>query len=137
MIDARGKSSALSAANAIANHLKDWLAFPDGANGGISMGVFSGGNPYGVPDDLFFSFPVECGEGTHSGGDVWGPCGRGRGRADSTEAAIGALCGAASWLRPNLARAKVILRAALAHFSADFIGKGFVIRPCRSDFPVF
>eukprot|EP00752_Nemacystus_decipiens_P003813 g3508.t2 len=65
VIEARGKSSALSAANAIANHLRDWLLRPSGASGGVSMGVFSDGNPYGVPDGLFFSFPVECGEGRH------------------------------------------------------------------------
>eukprot|EP00903_Cladosiphon_okamuranus_P020554 g18866.t1 len=65
VIEARGKSSALSAANAIANHLKDWLSCPAGAGGGVSMGVFSDGNPYGVPDGLVCSFPVECGEGRH------------------------------------------------------------------------
>lgn len=71
VIKARGKSSALSAANAIAKHLKDWLASPcpdEGSEGqtaavGVSMGVFSDGNPYGVPNGLFFSFPVQCGRG--------------------------------------------------------------------------
>lgn len=28
------------------------------------MGVFSDGNPYGAPDGIVCSFPVECGEGT-------------------------------------------------------------------------
>ncbi|CBJ32518.1 conserved unknown protein [Ectocarpus siliculosus] len=66
VIEARGKSSALSAANAIANHLKDWLhSSTSGTHAGVSMGVFSDGNPYGVPDDVVFSFPVECGEGRH------------------------------------------------------------------------
>ncbi|CAM9490321.1 unnamed protein product [Ectocarpus sp. 6 AP-2014] len=66
VIEARGKSSALSAANAIANHLKDWLhCSTSGTHAGVSMGVFSDGNPYGVPDDVVFSFPVECGEGRH------------------------------------------------------------------------
>eukprot|EP00904_Undaria_pinnatifida_P003044 jgi/Undpi1/12740/HiC_scaffold_6.g02408.m1 len=138
VIEARGKSSAMSAANAIANHLRDWLSSPaaaapaasaatvrdenensrrdgtqnkedggDEARGeearekeeeeeeereggerekdekqkdekeknekdgaavagvGVSMGVFSDGNPYGVPDGLVFSFPVDCGEGRH------------------------------------------------------------------------
>lgn len=140
-MEARGKSSALSAANAIANHLKDWLSTPtvgenlgvtrdeevvagrqNNPKGGVSseygedsgsvrggnaakaagtarriaggrgreghggkaerheergdrggrlavmahgsMGVSSDGNPYGVPDGLFCSFPVACGEGT-------------------------------------------------------------------------
>ncbi|CAM9431158.1 unnamed protein product [Ectocarpus sp. 4 AP-2014] len=66
VIEARGKSSALSAANAIASHLKDWLhSSTSGTHAGVSMGVFSDGNPYGVPDDVVFSFPVECGEGRH------------------------------------------------------------------------
>lgn len=92
----------MSAANSIANHLRDWLstapaagatavrdgapwrAAPSvrsqdsegeggdvaaasagtaGAAAGVSMGVFSDGNTYGVPDGLVCSFPVECGEG--------------------------------------------------------------------------
>lgn len=83
MIEARGKSSSLSAANAIANHLKDWLAvspakravpreaeegattFAGHASRVLSMGTFSDGNPYRVADGLFFSFPVDCGEGNH------------------------------------------------------------------------
>lgn len=30
---------------------------------GVSMGVFSDGNPYGVPNGIVCSFPVQCGEG--------------------------------------------------------------------------
>lgn len=81
MIEARGKSSALSAANAIANHFRDWLtvspakrvvpreagqdetAFAGHGSCILSMGAYSNGNPYGVADGLFFSFPVDCGEG--------------------------------------------------------------------------
>jgi malate dehydrogenase len=55
VIDARGKSSAASAANAVTNHLqsmvspgKDW----------ISGAIYSDGNPYGVPGGLFYSFPL-------------------------------------------------------------------------------
>ena len=33
------------------------------AASGASMGVFSDGNPYGVPDGLVYSFPVQCGAG--------------------------------------------------------------------------
>lgn len=36
------------------------------AAAGVSMGVFSDGNPYGVPDGLVYSFPVQCGEGMAS-----------------------------------------------------------------------
>ncbi|CAN0080375.1 unnamed protein product, partial [Hapterophycus canaliculatus] len=69
VIEARGKSSALSAANAIANHLKDWLSCSTSTENRVSMGVHTDGNPYGVPDDLFCSFPVECGDGTCTGSD--------------------------------------------------------------------
>ncbi|CAN0232772.1 unnamed protein product, partial [Pylaiella littoralis] len=65
VIDARGKSSALSAANAIVNHLRDWLSSPIGTQKAVSMGVFSDENPYGVPGGLVYSFPVECGEGQY------------------------------------------------------------------------
>jgi len=52
-------SSALSAAEAIGQHLRDWIG--DNINNTesvFSMGILSNGNPYGVPDDLVFSFPV-------------------------------------------------------------------------------
>ncbi|CAM9427744.1 unnamed protein product [Scytosiphon promiscuus] len=65
VIEARGKSSALSASNAIASHLKDWLSCSTVGENRVSMGVQTDGNPYGVPGDLFFSFPVECGDGHH------------------------------------------------------------------------
>lgn len=148
-MEIRGKSSALSAADAIAKHLRDWLSSPpdiinggdkapdrgettnrmrqnkrnigsdsnkasrrfDGiideglipplgegslrsdssastredswfvlregydrdegqrvqvADAGVSMGVYSDGNPYGVPDGLIYSFPVQCSEGMAS-----------------------------------------------------------------------
>jgi malate dehydrogenase len=49
-------SSAMSAATAVAKHLRDWLA-PDFSNKVFSMGILSDGNPYCVPDDLVYSFP--------------------------------------------------------------------------------
>eukprot|EP00501_MAST-03F_sp_TOSAG23-6_P001281 GSMAST32.ASY1.ANO1.1329.1 assembled CDS len=57
VINARGKSSALSAANAIGLHLHDWY---HGSRSGdfVSMGIPTDGNDYGIPDDLVFSFPV-------------------------------------------------------------------------------
>lgn len=59
VIAARGKSSAMSAANAIKDHLFDWLVgSPEGKV--VSMGVISDGNPYGVADGLCFSFPLTC-----------------------------------------------------------------------------
>jgi malate dehydrogenase len=60
ILAARKLSSALSAAQAIANHFKDWV---HGTAEGefVSMGVFvSEGNAYDIPADIFFSFPVTC-----------------------------------------------------------------------------
>jgi malate dehydrogenase len=49
-------SSAMSCASAISKHLKDWLG-NDVPTEMFSMGVISNGNPYGIPDDLVYSFP--------------------------------------------------------------------------------
>jgi len=59
IIDARKLSSAMSAANAIGNHLRSWLVTGTKEGETISMGVWSNGNPYGVRDGLIFSFPLE------------------------------------------------------------------------------
>jgi malate dehydrogenase len=56
IIQAQQASSALSAANAIIKHLRDWL-LPEPSGEIFSMAVLSDGNPYGVPDGLVFSFP--------------------------------------------------------------------------------
>ncbi|KAM8946797.1 malate dehydrogenase, cytoplasmic [Pelodytes ibericus] len=57
VIQARKLSSAMSAAKAICDHVRDlWLGTPEGQY--VSMGIISDGNPYGVADDLLFSFPV-------------------------------------------------------------------------------
>jgi len=61
VIKARGASSALSAANAIIDHMRDWvLGTPVGT--WVSMGVPSDGS-YGITDDLIFSFPVTIADG--------------------------------------------------------------------------
>lgn len=53
-----GASSALSAAVAIAKHLASWIGVAsDDGDDIFSMGVLSNGNPYGVPENLVFSFP--------------------------------------------------------------------------------
>ncbi|XP_035519084.1 malate dehydrogenase 1Ab, NAD (soluble) [Morone saxatilis] len=58
VIKARKLSSAMSAAKAICDHMRDiWTGTADGEF--ISMGVYSSGNSYGVPDDLIYSFPVQ------------------------------------------------------------------------------
>jgi malate dehydrogenase len=56
IINATKVSSACSAAEAIVKHLRDWLGHGS-ASGPFSMGVYSHGNPYGVDEDLVFSFP--------------------------------------------------------------------------------
>lgn len=59
IINARGLSSAASAAKAIVDHVHDWIVgTPEGTF--VSMAVWSNGNPYGVPENLIFSFPVTC-----------------------------------------------------------------------------
>ncbi len=56
IIEARGSSSAASAASATVDHARDWLgASPDGD--WLSMSVVSDGS-YGVPEGLISSFPV-------------------------------------------------------------------------------
>ncbi|KAM9465698.1 malate dehydrogenase 1Ab, NAD (soluble) [Clarias gariepinus] len=57
VIKARKLSSAMSAAKAICDHMRDlWSGTAEGEF--VSMGVYSTGNSYGVPDDLIYSFPV-------------------------------------------------------------------------------
>jgi malate dehydrogenase len=61
IIEARGASSAASAANAAIGHVRDW--WHDTAEGDwVSMGVPSDGS-YGVPDGLMSSFPCICRDG--------------------------------------------------------------------------
>lgn len=56
VIAARTMSSAMSAAKAAADHMRDWW-FGTKNNEIISMGVVSDGS-YGIPKDITFSFPV-------------------------------------------------------------------------------
>ncbi|GCB60085.1 malate dehydrogenase, cytoplasmic-like [Scyliorhinus torazame] len=58
VLKARKLSSAMSAAKAISDHLKDiWFGTPEGE--WVSMGVISDGNPYNITSDLIYSFPVQ------------------------------------------------------------------------------
>lgn len=59
IINARGASSAASAANAAIGHMRDWAL---GSAGVVSMGVYSDGS-YGIDEGLIYSFPVRCAEG--------------------------------------------------------------------------
>ncbi len=58
-----GKSSAASAANAIINHIHDWL-FSTRENDWVSMGILSDGS-YNISEDLIYSFPVTCDAGKY------------------------------------------------------------------------
>ena len=56
IIEARGASSAASAATAAIEHMRDWAL---GSDAVLSMGVLSDG-AYGVAEGLIHSFPVHC-----------------------------------------------------------------------------
>ena len=61
IIEARGVSSAASAANAAIDHMRDWALGSKGK--WVTMGIASDGQ-YGIPKDVVFGFPVttEAGE---------------------------------------------------------------------------
>lgn len=61
IIEARGSSSAASAANAAIDHVRDWVAGTPTADW-VSMGVPSDGS-YGVPEGLISSFPCTTKDG--------------------------------------------------------------------------
>jgi malate dehydrogenase len=63
IIEARGLSSAASAANAAIDHMHDWLL---GSNGKwVTMGVASDGS-YGIPQDVIYGFPVTTAAGKYT-----------------------------------------------------------------------
>ena len=62
IIEARGLSSAASAANAAIDHIRDWVL---GTNGKwVTMGIPSDGS-YGIPAETIFGFPVTCENGEY------------------------------------------------------------------------
>ncbi len=64
IIEARGASSAASAANAALEHMRDWvLGTPEGD--WTSMAIPSDGS-YGIEEGLMYSFPVVCKGGNYS-----------------------------------------------------------------------
>jgi malate dehydrogenase len=64
IIEARGLSSAASAANAAIDHIRDWvLGTPEG--NWVSMGIPSDGS-YGVPEGVLYGYPVTCKNGKFS-----------------------------------------------------------------------
>ncbi len=64
IIDARGASSAASAANAALEHMRDWVAGTP-AGDWTSMAVPSDGS-YGIEKGLMYSFPVRCEGGDYA-----------------------------------------------------------------------
>ena len=62
IIEARGLSSAASAANAAIDHMRDWAL---GTNGKwVTMGIPSDGQ-YGIPKDTMFGYPVTVANGEY------------------------------------------------------------------------
>jgi malate dehydrogenase len=62
IIEARGLSSAASAANAAIDHMRDWALGTGGE--WVTMGVPSNGD-YGIPQDVMFGYPVTCTNGKY------------------------------------------------------------------------
>lgn len=63
IIEARGKSSVASAANAALDHMRDWI-FGTPEDDWVSMAVPSDGS-YGIPEGLMYSFPVRIRNGAY------------------------------------------------------------------------
>ena len=62
IIEARGLSSAASAANAAIDHVRDWVL---GTNGKwVTMGIASKGE-YGIPAEVIYGYPVVCENGEY------------------------------------------------------------------------
>ena len=62
VIEARGLSSAASAANAAIDHVHDWVL---GSNGKwVTMGITSDGS-YGIPEGIIYGVPVTCADGRY------------------------------------------------------------------------
>ena len=63
IIEARGLSSAASAANAAIDHMRDWAL---GTNGEwVTMGIPSDGS-YGIPEGVMYGVPVTCENGQYT-----------------------------------------------------------------------
>jgi malate dehydrogenase len=62
VIEARGLSSAASAANAAIAHVRDWISGTHGK--WVTMGVPSDGS-YGIPENIVYGFPATCSSGKY------------------------------------------------------------------------
>ena len=87
IIEARGASSAASAANAAVDHIRSWtLGTADGD--WVSMAIPSPTASYGVPEGIISSFPCACTDGEYSivqGLDIDDYC---RGKIDASVAEL-------------------------------------------------
>ena len=63
IIEARGLSSAASAANAAIDHMHDWALGTDGE--WVTMGIPSDGS-YGIPEGIIYGVPVICANGEYT-----------------------------------------------------------------------
>ena len=63
IIEARGSSSAASAANAAIDHIRDWVSETP-SNDWTSMAIPSDGS-YGIDEGLIYSFPTTCNNGKY------------------------------------------------------------------------
>jgi malate dehydrogenase len=61
IIEARGLSSAASAANAAIDHIRDWIL---GSGKWVTMGVPSDGS-YGIPEEIIYGMPCTCAGGKY------------------------------------------------------------------------
>lgn len=62
IIEARGASSAASAASAALDHMRNWV-LGSKSNDFVSIGIFSDGSKYGVGADVMYGLPVVCKNG--------------------------------------------------------------------------
>lgn len=63
IINARGASSAASAASAAIDHMRDWVLGTSNDDW-VSMGIVSTGD-YGITEGLMYSFPIKCKNGSY------------------------------------------------------------------------
>ena len=63
IIEARGLSSAASAANAAIDHVRDWMLGSNGER--VTIGVASDGS-YGIPQDVMYGMPVTTSNGRYT-----------------------------------------------------------------------
>jgi len=64
ILSIKKKSALFSVGIAMKDHIKDWY-FGTKSGEWVSMGVYSDGTNYDVPEGIFFSFPVVCKDGEY------------------------------------------------------------------------